>query len=36
MVRFPTIDPSGKHIAFAATGGAEPAVWSIENFLPRK
>lgn len=36
MVRFPTIDPTGRQLAFAAAGGAETAVWAIENFMPRK
>jgi Tol biopolymer transport system component len=35
IIRFPTLDPTGRRIAFAAeAGGAEPAVWAVENFLP--
>jgi len=36
MVRFLTLDPSQTHLAFAAAGGADPAIWAVENFLPRK
>ena len=36
MVRFATLDPSGKRVAFAAVGGDAAAIWAIENFLPRK
>lgn len=36
MVRFLTLDPSQKHLAFAGEGGTDPAIWAVENFLPRK
>ena len=35
-IRFPSLHPKGGRIAFAGTGGgSEPAIWMIENFLPR-
>ncbi len=35
-IRFPSLHPQGGRIAFAGTGGgSEPAIWMIENFLPR-
>lgn len=36
MIRFPSIDPKGGRLMFeGAGGGAEPAIWVVENFLPR-
>ncbi|HYB96905.1 MAG TPA: tetratricopeptide repeat protein [Vicinamibacterales bacterium] len=36
MVRHLAMNPGGTRVAFAVAGGDDPAVWSIENFLPRK
>ncbi len=36
MMRFPSVDPRGGRLMFESSGGgAEPAIWSVENFLPR-
>lgn len=36
MIRFPSVDPRGGRLMFEGTGGgAEPAIWVVENFLPR-
>lgn len=35
-IRFPSFHPKGGRTAFSGTGGgSEPAIWMIENFLPR-
>lgn len=36
MIRFPSIDPKGGRVMFEGVGGgADPAIWVVENFLPR-
>ncbi len=35
-IRLPSLHPKGGRIAFSGTGGgSQPAIWMIENFLPR-
>ena len=36
MIRSPNIDRTGTKLVFALAGGGDPAVWAVENFLPRK
>jgi Tol biopolymer transport system component len=36
MIRSLTFDAGGRRLAFAAAGGADPAIWTVENFVPRK
>lgn len=36
MIRLPSLDATGGRVVFAGTGGgAEPAIWVVENILPR-
>ena len=35
-IRFPSVSPDGSRVAFAVAGHAEPAIWTLEHFLPTR